>query len=356
MKREVVASINLDALRRNFRVARRHCPRSRVMAVVKANAYGHGLLPVARALADADMLAVAVIDEALALRAGGINKPIMILEGIFSADELRLAVEHRFSIVVHQREQLGILRQTPVSRPLQVWLKIETGMHRLGLPEALADAAVPELKARSYVLGAMTHFACADELSHPLNTVQLNKLMAFARRHNVPASAANSSAVVSAPGSHLDIIRPGIMLYGGSPVLGRAASEYDLQPVMTLTARLIAVNDVPRGERVGYGAAWLAPRDSRIGVVGIGYGDGYPRTTMAGAPVLIDGKTAPLVGRVSMDMLTVDLTMFPQVKVGDPVVLWGEGLSADVIARQANTISYELFCRLSGRVRFNYLD
>ena len=354
MKREVVASIRLDALRHNLRVVRRHCARSRVIAMVKANAYGHGLVPVARALGDADALGVAVIDEALALREGGVSKPIVILEGVFSAQELRTASEHGFALVVHHREQLELLRHAPVARPLDIWLKLETGMHRLGLSSALADVAVADLKARAHSLGVMTHFACADEPSNPMTKAQLDAVLLFARRHHLPASAANSGAIVATPASHLDTVRPGIMLYGGTPVAGKAASEYDLQPVMTLSARVIAINDVPKGDAVGYGATWHAPRDSRIGVVGIGYGDGYPRHAMPGTPVIVGGKLVPLIGRVSMDMITVDLTAHPEVRIGEEAVLWGEGLAADVVARHASTISYELSCRLTSRVRFDY--
>lgn len=354
MKREVVARIRLDALRHNLRVVRRHCARSRVIAMVKANAYGHGLLPVARALGDADALGVAVIDEAVALRDGGVAKPVVILEGVFSAAELRTAAEHGFSVVVHHREQLELLRHTPVSRPLDVWLKLETGMHRLGLVATVAEAAIPDLKSRSHSLGVMTHFACADEPSNPMTKAQLDALVAFARKHHLPASAANSGAIVATPAAHLDSVRPGIMLYGGTPLAGKAAFEFDLQPVMTLSARVIAVNDVPRGEGVGYGVTWHAPRDSRIAVVGAGYGDGYPRHAMPGAPVRIGSQLVPMVGRVSMDMITVDVTAHPEIRVGDEAVLWGEELSADVIARHASTISYELFCRLTSRVRFEY--
>lgn len=354
MKREVVATIRLDALRHNLRVVRKHCPRSRVIAMVKANAYGHGLLPVARALGDADALGVAEIDEAMALRAGGVVKPLVLIEGVWSAPELRLAAEHGFAVVVHQREQLDMLRRTSLPRPVDAWLKLETGMHRLGLPEAVADAAVAELKGRVRALGVMTHFACADEVSNPMNRAQLERLAQFARRHHLPGSAANSAAIVAAPASHLDSVRPGIMLYGGSPLAGKAAFEFDLQPVMTLSARVIAVNDVPQGDSVGYGATWHAPRDSRVGVIGIGYGDGYPRHAMPGTPVRIGTELVPMVGRVSMDMITVDLTAHPQVGVGDEAVLWGEDLSADVVARHASTISYELFCRLTTRVRFEY--
>lgn len=354
MKREVVARVRLDALRHNLRVVRRLCPHSRVMAMVKANAYGHGLVPVAKALGDADSLGVAVIDEAMALRAAGISKPVTILEGVFSAQELRLAADEGFSIVVHQPEQVAMLGHTSLSRPLDVWLKLETGMHRLGLPRDAAAAAVTQLRPRVKSLGVMTHFACADESHNAMTRVQLDLLQTFAREHHLPASAANSGAIVAAAASHLDAVRPGIMLYGGSPLAGKAAQDFDLQPVMTLSAQVIAVNAVPQGESVGYGASWHAPRDSRIAVVGIGYGDGYPRHAMPGTPVRIGKHVLPIVGRVSMDMITVDVTAHPEIAIGDEAVLWGEGLPADTVARHATTISYELFCRLTSRVRFEY--
>lgn len=354
MSREVVAEVRLDALRHNLRVVRARCPHSRVVAMVKANAYGHGLVPVARALGDADMLGVAVLDEALALREAGITRPVLLMEGVFSAAELRTAIAHGFALVVHQREQLEMLAHSAASRPVDAWLKLETGMHRLGLSAELADEAVRLLRGKVHALHAMTHFACADEPSNPATRAQLDRLLSFVRAHHLPASAANSGGIITLPGAHLDAVRPGIMLYGGSPVMGRQAEEFGLQPVMTLRARVIAVNDVPRGEGVGYGLAWHAPRDSRIAVVGIGYGDGYPRHAMPGTPVRIGNATAPLVGRVSMDMVTVDATQL-DVRVGDEAVLWGEGLPADTIARHASTISYELFCRLTARVRFEHV-
>lgn len=355
MKREVVATIRLEALRHNLRMVRRLCPRSQVVAMVKANAYGHGLLPVARALADADSLGVATIDEAMALREGAVSRPILLVEGVVDPRELRLAAEHGFAVVLHNIEQVDMVRRTSLAQPVDAWLKLETGMHRLGLAEDTADAIVESLRSRVRNLGAMTHFACADEPSNPLTRKQLDRLTAFARRHRLPTSAANSAGIVGLPGSHLDVVRPGIMLYGASPLAGRSAAELELQPAMTLSARIIAINDVPKGGSVGYGQIWRAARDSRIGVVGVGYGDGYPRSVMPGAPVRIGDAVVALVGRVSMDMIGVDLTQQPQVRIGDRVVLWGEGLPADTIARQANTISYELFCRLTGRVRFEYL-
>lgn len=360
MMREVVARIRAAALRHNLGVVRQFCVRagnsSRVVAMVKANAYGHGLLSAAHVLSSADALGVAVIDEALALRAGGILTPVVVLEGVFSAEELRVAVANDFSIVVHQREQVDLLLATALSRQPDVWLKLDTGMHRLGLPPASAKQVVDALRSVARLQGVMTHFACADETAHPLTAVQLSALTEFAQAARLPASAANSAAIVSLPTAQLDVVRPGIMLYGGTPQAGRAASDFDLQPVMTLTARVIAINDVSRGDSVGYGAAWTAARDSRIGVVGIGYGDGYPRHAPSGTPVLVGNGVVPLVGRVSMDMITVDLTDRPDVRIGDAAILWGDGLPADDVARHAGTISYELFCRLTSRVRFEYTD
>lgn len=357
MKREVVAGIRLDALRHNLGVVRRLCPSSRIVAMVKANAYGHGLLPVAEALSAAgvDALGVAVIDEALALRAAGISAPVIVMEGAFSTDEVAAAAARDIALVVYRDEQVDMLCDGRVDvSGLDVWLKIETGMHRLGLPAAPADAAVEKLQSRVRRLGVMTHFACADEVGHPLTPVQLDLLKRFAQRHALPASAANSGAIVGCPAARLDDVRPGIMLYGGAPAVGQDAAAFGLQPVMTLSARVIAVNDVPEGEAVGYGCTWRAERDSRIAVVGIGYGDGYPRHAPSGTPVLVGGHRRPLAGRVSMDMITVDVTGLPGVCVGDPVVLWGEGLPADEVARHVGTINYELFCRLTSRVRFVY--
>ncbi|MFP5382935.1 MAG: alanine racemase [Gammaproteobacteria bacterium] len=357
MKREVVAGIRLDALRHNLGVVRRLCPSSRIVAMVKANAYGHGLLPVAEALSAAgvDALGVAVIDEALALRAAGISAPVIVMEGAFSTDEVAAAAARDIALVVYRDEQVAMLCDGGADvSGLEVWLKIETGMHRLGLPAAQADVAVEKLRSRVRRLGVMTHFACADEAGHPLTPVQLDLLKRFAQRHALPASAANSGAIVACPAARLDDVRPGIMLYGGAPVIGQDAAAFGLQPVMTLSARVIAVNDVPEGEAVGYGCTWRAARDSRIAVVGIGYGDGYPRHAPSGTPVLVGGHRRPLAGRVSMDMITVDVTGLPGVGVGDPVVLWGEGLPADEVARNVGTISYELFCRLTSRVRFVY--
>lgn len=330
------------------------CPHSRVLAMVKSNAYGHGMLPVAKALGDADAFGVAVVDEALALRAAGVMKPVAVLEGVFSAAELQAAAEHGFAVVVHQQEQVDLLAHTATRQPLDIWLKLETGMHRLGLTPDRADAAVALLRPRARTLGAMTHFASADEPGNPLAQQQLERLLRFARGHRLPASAANSAGIVTLPTSHLDLVRPGIMLYGATPGAGKAAFEFDLVPAMTLTARVIAINDVPAGDGVGYGQRWLATRNSRIGVIGIGYGDGYPRHAANGTPVRIRGQLVPLVGRVSMDMITVDLTTHPDVSIGDEAVLWGEELPADIVARHADTISYELFCRLTSRVRFDY--
>lgn len=357
MKREVVARIDASALANNLSVVRRHAPGARVTAMVKANAYGHGLVPVARALIDAgaDALGVAVVEEALALREASIRAPIIVVEGAFSSADIALALEHRLDLVCHQSAQVAQLYGSRRDLSgLVVWLKIETGMHRLGLPLAEADTAVQRLKPRLPRLGVMTHLACADEPAHPLNATQLEAVRRFAHAHGLRASVANSAAILAHPASAMDEVRPGIMLYGGSPFADREASSLGLKAVMTLSARVIALNDVREGATVGYGATWQAARPTRLAVIGAGYGDGYPRHATSGTPVLLGGQQALTAGRVSMDMIAVDVTDHPGVNVGDEAILWGRGLPADVIARHAGTISYELFCRLTSRVRFEY--
>lgn len=357
MKREVVARIDSGALANNLSVVRRHAPGTRVTTMVKANAYGHGLVPVSRALLDAgaDALGVAVVEEALALRDASIRAPVIVVEGAFSSADVALAVEHRLDLVCHQSGQVAQLLASRLDLSgLKVWLKIETGMHRLGLPLAEAGTAVERLKPRLQHLGVMTHLACADEPDHPLNATQLAAVRRFAHAHGLRASVANSAAILSHPASAMDEVRPGIMLYGASPFAGREAQALDLEPVMTLSARVIALNELREGETVGYGATWQAARPTRLAVIGAGYGDGYPRHAPSGTPVLLGGQPVLTAGRVSMDMIAVDVTDHPGAHVGDEAVLWGKGLSADRVAAHAGTISYELFCRLTPRVRFEY--
>lgn len=356
--RDACLGISLAALHHNLRRVREAAPYARVMAMVKADAYGHGARVVAEALAEADGFGVALLDEALALRAAGIRQPVTVLEGVFSDEEMFEAVRHGIDVVVHHEPQIGFLERCRLTGPVNVWLKLDSGMHRLGFAPEAAVAAFRRLRAARVTgrLGLLTHFACADDLASPLTDRQLTRFRAVQQviaqggGEDVQESLANSAGILAWPAAHGDWVRPGIMLYGGSPFAGQDAESLGLRPVMTLTTRLIAVRELKAGESVGYGATWTAERDTRIGVAGIGYGDGYPRHAPSGTPVLVNGRRVPLAGRVSMDMITVDLGDLP-AQPGDPVVLWGEGLPADEVAAHAGTLSYELFCKVTARVR-----
>ncbi len=353
------ARIDLDALRHNLGVARAAAAGRRVMAVIKANAYGHGLQRVCGALASADALAVARVGEGLALRQAGCHGEIVVLEGCFDEQELHAAARSGLQLVVHHPEQLALLRVAQPDRPVHCWLKVDTGMHRLGFaPEAAvrAYAALAELAAVAERPRLMTHLANADDLDDPFTTEQLRRFQPLVARYGVATSVANSAGILGWPGCHGDWVRPGLMLYGASPLLGGRAAAHGLLPVMTFSARLIAINRLRAGDPVGYGGSWHCPEDMPIGVVGVGYGDGYPRAVPPGTPVLVKGQRAPVVGRVSMDMLTVDLRGIGTPRVGDPVTLWGAGLPAEEIAAAAGTIPYTLFCGITARVDFSVND
>lgn len=360
MTRPVRACINLQALGNNLAVVRRHAPDSYVMAVVKANAYGHGALPVSAALTDADALAVASLEEALQLRDGGIQKDIILLEGLFSADELNEAIHNRLQLVVHCEQQLAWLEQHNADTALHVWLKIDTGMHRLGFSPQQAEHAWQRLQALTAVQAGsvrwLSHLACADEPDHPLNQQQQACFEAAINSHVESRSLANSAMILTPTHPQYDWVRPGIMLYGASPMKAGDGASFGLQPVMTLETRLIAVQQRLKGESIGYSQTWTCPQDMLIGIAAIGYGDGYPRHAPNGTPVLVNGTMAPLAGRVSMDMICVDLSNQPDAKAGDPVTLWGKGLAAESLARHCGTISYELFCGVTERVPRIYTE
>jgi alanine racemase len=356
--RPAQARIDLQALQHNFSRVRALAPDSKVMAIIKANAYGHGLMPVAQALGGRDAFGVACLEEAISLREAGFDRRIVLLEGLFGADDLALIHGYQLDVVIHHISQVELLEQDRLSGPLDVWLKIDTGMHRLGFaPDQVA--AVTERLARLPQPGCvryMSHFACADEPDNPATQIQLDRFEAACADFEGERSLANSAAVLAWPASHRDWVRPGIMLYGSSPFPGRTAQDLGLQPVMTLATRLIAVNPHNKGEAVGYGGDWTCPEDMPVGVAAMGYGDGYPRHAPAGMPVLVNGKRCALIGRVSMDMISIDLRTHPDAQVGDEVILWGEGLPVDEVAQQAGTISYELLCGVGSRVRFSYFS
>ncbi|RMG35476.1 MAG: alanine racemase [Gammaproteobacteria bacterium] len=356
----VVARIDLGALVHNLAVARRHAPHSRVMGVVKSLAYGHGMLPVARTLvrAGCDALAVARMEEALALRQAGIEAPLVVLEGCIWAAELEPARRHDLQLVLHDVHQLEMLRADRGREPVRCWLKFDTGMHRLGFDPAEAQPLLAQCEALSQVRleGLMTHLANADDTNDPATPRQLARMAEVAALADLPCSIANSAGILAWPESHADWVRPGLMLYGASPLLGRSAAELGLRPVMTLQAPLIAIHGIHAGDPVGYGGTWRAPEDLPLGVVGIGYGDGYPREIAPGTEVLLRGRRVPVVGRVSMDMICVDLRGVPEPRVGDRVVLWGEGLPAEELAEKADTIPYTLFCGVTERAARIYRE
>src|SRR5476649_2028178 len=328
-----IAVIDRGALRHNLRQVRLLAPHSQVVAVVKANAYGHGLLATAFTLQDdADYFGVARLSEALALRNGGITKPILLLEGFFSADELPLLARYDLATAIHSPEQLLVLEQSTLARPLQVWMKLDTGMHRLGVLPPQAPAFYARLAACQNVDGPvniMSHFARADEPQLDTTLRQLACFTEFGADKPGKRSIAASGGVLLWPQSHYDLVRPGILLYGVSPLGAGEASAYGFRPAMTLTSSLIAVREHRAGEASGYGGTWVSPRDTRLGVVAFGYGDGYPRSAPSGTPVWVNGRRVPLAGRISMDMLTVDLGPHGQDRVGDRVILWGPQLPVE---------------------------
>ncbi|MFN3883550.1 MAG: alanine racemase [Rhodocyclaceae bacterium] len=350
MTRPIRAIIDLAALRHNFLVARRFAKRSRLWAVVKANAYGHGLERVVRALRDmADGFALIELERAVALREAGLAKPILMLEGCYSAEDVPLFIRHRLIPVVHRREQLDWLLATHWPADLPVYLKLNTGMNRLGFDAAGLAAAKSALVERHIGCVLMTHFADADG-PHGIDW-QLARFHAMTAGMSETTSLGNSATILRFPESMGDWGRPGIMLYGGSPFADRTAEEFGLRPVMTLQSEIIAVQRLAAGDSVGYGCAFTADEPMRVGVVACGYADGYPRHAPTGTPVLVEGRRTRLLGRVSMDKLCVDLTsLAAEIGVGATATLWGEGLLADAVAAAAGTISYELFCALAPRV------
>jgi len=350
MPRPISATISLGALRHNLAVARRHAPGSRVLAVVKADAYGHGLQRAVRAMSDADGFALLELDAAVKLREAGCTRRIVMLEGFFDARDLAVLTEHRLDAVVHSSDQLKLLRALPPGSRLDVLLKPNTGMNRLGFSPALFPGALAELQSNPAVgqITLMTHFANADDERGV--AWQMAELERLAGDAGLPRSLANSAAILRYPETHRDWVRPGIMLYGCSPFADKTASELGLEPAMTLASAIIAIQQLKRGDTVGYGGIFTAGRDMRIGVVACGYADGYPRHAPTGTPVTVDGQLTGTVGRVSMDMLCVDLNAVPQAHIGSRVVLWGEGNPVENVAQAAGTVGYELLCALAPRV------
>ena len=350
----VSATVDSSALRHNLEAVRQWAPHSRVMAVIKANAYGHGLVAVARALQSADAFAVARVDEGLTLRQAGIGTRTLLLEGVFDGGQLQAAATAGFELVVHTWEQIELLRGAPPGAMFKVWLKLDTGMNRLGFKGRAFDtahAALSALPAVESPVNLFTHLSSADDPDLPTTAEQLARFSAATASMTGERSIANSAGMLSFAEAQADWVRPGLLLYGASPFTGTIGADYGLQPAMTLHSHVIALKDLEPGERVGYGGAWTAQRATRLAVAAVGYGDGYPRSLSSGSPVLVNGERAPLAGRVSMDMIGIDVSQLKtSPKLGDPVTLWGEGLPVEEIAVWANTIPYELLCGISQRV------
>jgi len=357
--RLIRALIDTAALRHNLGTIRAYAPGAKVMAVIKANAYGHGLVSTALALADADSFAVARLEEGMALRSAGVRAPIVLLEGVFSAEQLAEAAHHGFELVVHDPLQLKLLEAHRGAERFVIWIKMDTGMNRLGFRPEVFPGALERLRALTVPaleLRLMTHLARADE-----RDVWMTREQVAAFDHAIAAagltgaqrlatSIGNSAGILGWPNAHGEWVRPGLALYGVSPFAGESADKHGLKPVMTLETTVLTVREVKSGETVGYAGAWRAERDSAIAILAAGYGDGLPRHLDNGTPVLINGARYPLVGRVSMDMIAVDVTGASKVATGNKAIIWGAGLAVEEIATHAGTIPYELLCGVSQRV------
>lgn len=358
MPRPTTATIHSDALRHNLGVIRAHVAHagSRVMAMVKANAYGHGLECVARTLKDADGFGIASLDDAQRLRGLGMEQPILLLSGFNAAEDLSRLRQLDVQAVIHDHVQIDLLEQAEAGAAIACWLKVDSGMHRLGFAPDQVRAAHARLSALDNVgddIVLMNHFASADVFGGQQTRTQLRLFDDCTVGLSGPRSLANSSAVLGWPDTHADWVRPGGALYGLSVTDGKCGADFGLRPAMTLSTRLVAVHRIGKGERIGYSATWECPEDMDVGVAAIGYGDGYPRSVPAGTPVLVNGRRAAVVGRVSMDLMTIDLRGHPEARPGDEVVLWGdEALPVETIATAVGTISYEPTCQITPRVRF----
>lgn len=358
MSRPTYLTIDLMALRHNLARVRELAPNCSVIAMVKANAYGHGILNVSGALSQAESLGAASIEEGIKLREAGITQPIVLMEGLFNSEELQEAANHNFTLVVHHMPHLELLEKAIIERPFPIWLKINTGMNRLGIDPShvsLFHERLMAAKAVAKPIGLMTHFAQADSPDCEATLKQVQRFAEVTAHLRGPRSLANSAAILSRPETHGDWVRPGLMLYGASPFSDKTGSVHGLKPVMTLSSRLIAINAVKKGERVGYGGTWEATEDMLVGVVGVGYGDGYPQFATNGTPVLVNDQECSLVGRVSMDMLTVDLRKQPNAQINDPVILWGKELPVERVAKCSHTSAYEILTRMTPRPKINVL-
>ncbi|MDP5253106.1 MULTISPECIES: alanine racemase [unclassified Vibrio] len=352
------AIINLPAIQHNYQQLSQKCQGKPVIAVIKGDAYGHNAIEVAKALPNATMFAVSRIEEAIELREAGITQPVLLLEGCFCQDDLKTAAKLHFHSAIHCQEQLDDLLAVELDAPIALWLKVDTGMHRIGVEPAEVAHYVTQIEASGQCqgdLGFMSHFSCADDTSASTTTQQIECFLNATQAYPGPKTLANSAGILYWPQAHFDYMRGGIALYGASPNDHEVGHQHNLKPAMTLQSKLIAVRAHRANQPIGYGETWSAKQDTTIGVVAMGYGDGYPRNAPAGTPVMVNGREVPIVGRVSMDMITVDLGAHSQDKVGDRVEFWGEQLPIEKVAQHLGTISYELMIKLARRVNKQFI-
>jgi alanine racemase len=351
--------IDLNALRHNLAQVKRYAPHSKILAMLKANAYGHGQTVCALALKDADAFGVARIDEAIALRQAHIPQPIVLMGGITSLDELEIAQSYDLDFVVHDNLQIELLNAYQGTHQFSVWLKIDTGLRRLGFLPEVAGQAYEQLKHHPHVkqpFKVMTHLIAPEKCEQPFTQEQLHLFQGVAGTWPEEKSIAKSAAIMAWPETHQDWVRPGIMLYGISPFIEKSGHDLGLKPVMTLKTQIIRINACKQGDNLGYGGHWRCPRDMRVAIIAVGYADGYPRHIQDYAPALVNGQRCAVVGRVAMDLMMLDLTHAPDAVIGDTVTLWGNGLPIEQVALAAQTISYTLTTAISGRVKRSIID
>lgn len=353
MTRRAEMHINSDALLHNFNRVREFASHSKIIAMVKANAYGHDLRRVANLLKDADAFGVACLEEAKMIRQAGVTRqPIIIMVGFFSESELDDISTLNCEVVLHQQHQIEVLKKVHLASFINVWLKINTGMNRLGfLPEEL-ETVYKTLRELNNVreIRLMTHFSDADNPTNPKTKNQIEIFNKVTKDFSNEKSLANSAGIIAFPESHADWVRPGLMLYGASPIVGKTAADFNLKPAMTLTSEILSVQHYKKSDQIGYGSTFICPENMPVGIAALGYGDGYPWHASGCAPILVKDHECQLAGRVSMDMLAIDLRNYPEAKIGDRVVLWGDGMPIERIAESANTIPYELLCGIVRRV------
>lgn len=349
--RPLKAFIHQASLRHNLGVVKSLTPQSKIMSVVKANGYGHGLIHAAHGLKESDGFAVLSLNEAIDLREHGFEQEILLLEGVFESYEISIAAKMNINLVVHNLHQLKMIDDAKLKYPIDVHFKINTGMNRLGFNPQDTKEILTSLQSKSYIksITLMTHFATADE---PKGVDwQLNIFNGIANQFNFSRSVANSASILNFKNTHLEWVRPGIMLYGASPIVGKKANIFQLKPAMQLKSKIIAIQHLSKGDSIGYGESFKAQNDMRIGVVACGYADGYPRHAPSGTPIYVAGKKTSTVGRVSMDMLYIDITNISEASISSEVELWGEHIPVDDVAEKSGTVGYELLCAISASKR-----